>query len=67
MYGQCPQGYSVKVTKHGTSDGYDGIIWHLRDGKRYLKVEPAWCFRSIEEAEAEAFRGKYRFRRPYYS
>jgi phosphate/sulfate permease len=60
---RCPPGYPVKVTSHKTEDGYDGIIWQKKH-KKYPSIKPEWCYRSIQEAEAE--REKYRFRKPKY-
>lgn len=56
----CPLGYPVKVTLHGTEDGYDGIIWSASHGK-YLTIKPRWCYKSVEEALQEK---RYRFREP---
>ena len=58
---RCRPGYSIKVTLNPTPDGFDGIIWKPSDA-RYDTVETKWCYSSVQEAEAEA--GKYRFRRP---
>lgn len=58
---RCRPGYPVKVTLNKKEDGFDGIIWKPSDAE-YDSVTPKWCYRSVPEAEAE--RGKYRFRRP---
>jgi len=59
--GGCRSGYPIKVTIDKKEDGFDGIIWKPSD-KKYKEITPQWCYRSVEEAESE--RGKYRFRRP---
>lgn len=58
---QCRSGYEVKVTLDKKEDGFDGIIWKPSD-KKYASITPRWCYASVEEAEAES--GKYKFRRP---
>lgn len=58
---RCRPGYPVKVTLNKKEDGFDGIIWKPSDTE-YNNVIPRWCYSSIQEAEAEA--GKYKFRRP---
>lgn len=58
---RCRDGYPVKVTLNKKEDGFSGIIWKPSD-KEYNSVIPKWCYSSVQEAESE--RGKYRFRRP---
>jgi len=58
---QCRPGYPIKVTLDKKEDGFDGIIWEPSD-KKYKSITPKWCYTSVEEAEAES--GKYKFRRP---
>lgn len=59
----CPSGYPIKVTSNlGKDDPFDGIIWKPEDSGYEGIKQILWCYESVEEAEAE--RGKYRFRRP---
>ena len=58
---KCRDGYPIKVTIDKKEDGFDGIIWKLSD-TQYEGIEPKWCYESVEEAEKE--HGKYKFRRP---
>jgi hypothetical protein len=56
----CKYPHKIKVTLRKTNDGYDGIIWEPED-KKYKEVkQPVWCYQSVEEAEREC--GKYKFR-----
>ena len=58
---KCRDGYPIKVTIDKKEDGFDGIIWKPSDTE-YKGIEPKWCYKSVEEAEKE--HGKYKFRRP---
>jgi len=62
---RCRTGYPIKVTLEldREKDGFDGIIWEPKD-KKYQTITPQWCYQSIEEAENES--GRYRFRLPEY-
>lgn len=59
--GRCRDGYPIKVTLNKKEDGFDGIIWKPSDTE-YEGIEPKWCYETVESAERE--RGKYKFRRP---
>lgn len=58
---RCRPGYPIKVTLDKKPDGFDGIIWKPSDTK-YDSIRPRWCYTSVQEAEGE--RGRYKFRRP---